>query len=272
MLNVSHAAISQQVRALEADLGVQLVDRSGRRTSLTTDGAQLAQSLERAFSSIYATISELRVDNGRPLQVTLTPSFGMRWLMPRISDFRHRNPEVEIMLNPTVDIVDLAPGGVDVAIRFGNGRWAGLDAEMLLPTSFAIVGAKSLVGSTSINEPRDILGLPWLQEYGTNEMTSWLRNQGVVSLKSERIIHMPGFMLLDALMNGEGISVVAQALVEKEIESGALVVLFEDTDDTTGYHIVTRRGVLRPATRAFVHWLRQQSDPEMIRRTGDRLP
>ncbi len=272
-LSVSHAAVSQHVRALEADLGVQLVERGGRTARLTPDGARLARTLGSSFGAIFSAVEELRgADTGRPLQVSLTPAFGVRWLMPRIGDFRHHHPGVELMLNPTADVVALEPGGVDVAIRFGKGKWPGLDAEMLLPTSHAIVGARSLLEGREIREPKDILDLPWLQEYGTNEMTLWLQKKGVVAPKSENLTHLPGFMVLEGLMNGDGISATSRALVEPEIESGRLVVLFEDTEAGTGYHIVSRPGILRPAAKAFVSWLRQQARMDSERHRTRKVP
>jgi LysR family transcriptional regulator, glycine cleavage system transcriptional activator len=268
-LNVSHAAISQHVRALEDQLGVLLVVRNGRRSTLTPEGLRLARTLDSSFAAMFGAVEELRgSEAARPLQVSLTPAFGVRWLMPRIGDFRHRHPEIELMLNPTAELVELKPGGVDVAIRFGRGHWPGLDAEMLLPTSHAIVAATSLVGAREIGEPRDILDLPWLQEYGTNEMTLWLQTHGVLAPKIDNLTHLPGYMVLEGLMNGEGVSAVARALVEPEIESGRLRVLFEDTGTGSGYHVVTRPGVLRPAARAFVSWLRHQARFDTERRAG----
>jgi LysR family transcriptional regulator, glycine cleavage system transcriptional activator len=272
-LNVSHAAISQHVRALEDHLGVLLVTRNGRRSTLTPEGLRLAQALEASFSVIHAAIEELRgSDSTRPLQVSLTPAFGVRWLMPRIGEFRHRHPEIELMLNPTPELVELKPGGVDVAIRYGRGHWAGLQTEMLLSTSIVIVAARNLVGERAIREPGDILDLPWLQEYGTNEMTLWLQTHGVLSPKIENLTHLPGYMVLEGLMNGEGVSAMARALVEPEIDSGRLLVLFEDTDMESGYHIVTRPGVLRPAAKAFVSWLRQQARIDIERHGSPKPP
>jgi LysR family transcriptional regulator, glycine cleavage system transcriptional activator len=259
-LNVSHAAVSQQVRALEERLGASLVRREGRRVALTADGARLAAALDTAFLSIRRAVDELTgADATRPLQVTMTPSFAVSWLMPRISEFRHRHPEIELMLNPTSEIVELSPGGVDVAIRFGDGQWPGLRSELLLGTSFVVVGARSLIGDRAITEPEQILGLPWLQELGTNEISNWLRRRGVVSPKVENVTHLPGYMVLEGLRAGEGITATARAFVERDVAEGRLVVLFEDLRPGTGYFIVTRPGVMRPPLKAFVAWLRRHA-------------
>ena len=259
-LNVSHAAVSQQVRALEERLGTALVERAGRGTVLTPAGLQLAATLETAFTAIRRAVDEITgADAARPLQVSMTPSFAVSWLMPRIAEFRHRHPEIELMLNPTPDLVELAPGGIDVAIRFGDGNWAGLQSEPLLATDFVIVAARSLIGSRKISDPRDILDLPWLQELGTSEISTWLRQRGVLAPKTGNLTHLPGHMLLEALRSGEGVTATSLAFVERDVAEGRLVVLFEDLRPDAGYHIVTRPGVMRPPLKAFVAWLRRQA-------------
>ena len=104
-LNVSHAAVSQRVRALEDKLGVALVRREGRRAVPTREGERLAAALEAAFADIRRAVDELTgADATRALQISTTPAFAMRWLMPRLSEFRHEHPEVELMLNPTTEL------------------------------------------------------------------------------------------------------------------------------------------------------------------------
>jgi LysR family glycine cleavage system transcriptional activator len=261
-LNVSHAAVSQQVRALEERLGVSLVRREGRRAALTPEGIRLADALGPAFQSIRHVVDELSgADATRPLQISTTPSFAISWLMPRLSEFRHEHPEVELMLNPTPQVVELAPGGVDVAIRHGRGGWPGLDAELLLPTSLVVVAARSLIGDRRITDPRDILDLPWLQELGTSEMSEWLRGRGVIAPRKESVAHLPGHLVLEALRSGDGVTMSARALIARDIDEGRLVVLFEDRIPRDGYYIVTRPGVLRPPLKAFVAWLRRHATP-----------
>jgi LysR family transcriptional regulator, glycine cleavage system transcriptional activator len=261
-LNVSHAAVSQQVRALEDRLGVSLVARHGRRGALTAEGERLAAALETAFEAIGRAVDELTGgDASRPLHVSTTPAFATGWLMPRISAFRHEHPEVELMLNPTAETVELTPGGIDVAIRYGNGAWRGLDADLLLPTTYVLVAAPSLIAGRRIAEPRDILDLPWLQELGTNEMSAWLRERGVVTPKKENITHMPGHLVHEGLRNGDGVSATSRVLVERELADGQLVVLFEEAPPDLGYYIVTRPGVQRPPLKTFLAWLKRHAGP-----------
>jgi LysR family glycine cleavage system transcriptional activator len=239
---------------------VALVLRDGSR-GLTGEGERLAGALESAFLAVRQAVDELTgADATRPLQVSTTPSFAASWLMPRLSEFRHEHPGVELMLYPTVDLVELGPGGIDLAIRFGRGCWPGLTAELLLPSSFVIAGARSLVGDRQIREPADLLDLPWLQELGTNEISEWLRARGVDAPARASIVHLPGHLVLQGLRNGDGVTPTARALVEHDIEEGRLVVLFEDEERADlGYFVVTRPGVMRPPLRAFVGWLKRHA-------------
>jgi LysR family glycine cleavage system transcriptional activator len=262
-LNVSHAAIGQQIRALEDRLGIALVIRAGRSMGLTPAGEALVHELDTAFRAMSRAVDEATgADATRPLQVTMTPSFAVSWLMPRISAFRHEHPEIEMMLNPTPDLIPLEPGGVDVALRFGQSDWPGLRVEPLLTTSIAVVAARSLIGDRTITEPQDILQFPWLQELGTNEISEWLERQGVVAPRPANVIHLPGYLVLEGLRAGEGVTATARAFVERDVAAGRLVVLFEDLRTGCAYHIVTRPGVMRPPLKAFVGWLRRQAAAE----------
>ena len=240
--------------------GQHAAQRNGRRAVPTPEGARLAAALDAAFEDIRRAVDELTgADATRPLQISTTPAFAMSWLMPRLSEFRYEHPEAEMMLNPSAALVELEPGGIDVAIRYGTGGWRGLHAELLVPTTYVLVGAPSLIGERRIAEPSDILELPWLQELGTSEMSAWLRDRGVDAPRKENLTHLPGHLVLEALRNGDGVSLMTTAVVERELASGALKVLFEEARPGLGYYIVTRPGVMRPPLKAFVAWLRRHA-------------
>ncbi|MTH97549.1 LysR family transcriptional regulator [Roseibium sp. RKSG952] len=257
-LNVTHAAVSQQVRALESHFGFPLVVREGRGIALTPEGQILFEGVHEGFARILSSVEQLSDDReARPLNVTATPTFAVSWLMPRISEFRMMHPDIELMLNTTAEVVSLEPGGVDLAIRYGGGEWPGLDAELLLKTNYVVVGATSLVGDVEVREPEDLLQFPWLQEAGTNEIAMWLEKQGVIPTGKLSVSHLPGYMVLDGLRRGDGICAASREFVAGELEAGHLKVLFEDLrGEGSGYYIVTRPGVQRAPVKTFVSWLR----------------
>jgi DNA-binding transcriptional LysR family regulator len=258
-LNVSHAAISQQVRALEARLGVALVVREGRTIKLTDAGARLAFNLEKGLAAIREGIEALTdADMARPVQVTTSPAFAASWLMPRIADFRQRHPGITLMLSATAEVLALSPGGVDIAIRYGTGSWPGLAVRPLLLPDMIVVGSPALIGNRDPNDPETLLGLHWLQELGTNEVAGWMERHGITARRPTMVTHMPGNLILEAVRRGDGVTFTARSFVEEDIETGRLVVLSSERD-AGGYYVVTHGGPLRPRAQTFLKWLRQQA-------------
>lgn len=260
-LNVTHAAISQQVRRLESELGLALIRRAGRGLELTAGGAQLGHRLTEGFEIMRSAIGEaLQGEARRPLQITMTPIFAVSWMMPRIGRFRAAHPEIELMLNPTSGLVDVDAGGYDLAIRYGTGDWPGYRVEPFVPTNFAVVATPELVAGRIIREPSDLMDLPWVQEFGTDELTMWLRLKGVSVEGKTDVAHVPGYMLQQSLRNGEGVGCTTRVFVADDIAAGRLVVLFEDNGDMgTGYHLVRRKGEMRPPLARFVAWLKREA-------------
>jgi LysR family glycine cleavage system transcriptional activator len=259
-LNVSHAAISQQLRVLEDHLDTALLDRSGRSLQLTEAGQHLAKAVDLGFGAIEAAVRDLKnEDDARPLSVTLTSSFAAAWLMPRLPDFSARNPDISLSLNPSAAVVPLEPGGVDVAIRFGAGHWPGLEAEPLVISNLVVVGAPKLIGDRPIETAEHLTRFPWLNEAGFTEAENYLKSQGVESAIISNQMFMPGNLILSAVLDGQGLAVLVRAIAQPFIDEGRLVVV-QENDGQRGYHIVTRSGPLRPAAKAFVTWLRRHRD------------
>src|SRR5262245_53470600 len=118
-LNITHGAIIQQVRALEQRLGVTLAVREGRGVKLTPEGMSLAHDLAQGFAAILKGVETVTDANAqRPVQVSMSPAFAVSWLMPRLAEFQKQHPTITLLLNPTSEIVELKPGGFDVAIRY----------------------------------------------------------------------------------------------------------------------------------------------------------
>lgn len=256
-LNVSHAAISQQLRALETHLGLALFDRRGRELALTAEGRLLAEATTAGFDGIAKVVEVLTgAQAGRPLQLTTTPSFAAVWLMPRLADFRAHHPEIDIAIDPSGAMRTLGPGGYDVALRFGDGDWPGLESRLLVRSRAVVVAAPSLVGKTKVTDMDELARFPWMQELGTNEASAFLQARGMTQRAG--LTSLPGNMMIDAARNGQGIAVTARAIVEADIAAGRLSLLFED-DKSTGYFLVTPKGILRPAAQTFVRWALRQT-------------
>ncbi|MCX7566705.1 LysR family transcriptional regulator [Sulfitobacter sp. F26169L] len=258
-LGVSHAAISQQLRALEAHLNVALLDRSGRALVLTDKGERLARALAGGFALIGEGVSAVTdARDARALHISVTPTFAASWLMPRLGGFRAAHPEIDLMIDPTAELVTLEPDGIDLAIRFGRGGWAGVEASILWESTMVVVGAPALFGDRTYTDLGALGGVPWIEEAGTSESTSWLRKHGLKK-GAAGMLRVPGNLMLDGARDGQGIAVTVRRFVERDIEAGRLRVLHEEHAEASGYYIVTRKGVMRAPLKAFVAWLKRQA-------------
>ena len=258
MLNVSHPAVSQQLRALETHLGLALLDRGGRGLRLTPDGTRLAAAVTAGFAQMVRAVEDLTgADAGRPLMITTTAAFASGWLLPRLADFRAQHAEISLMIDPSPEVKPLVPGGIDIALRYGRGDWPGVSSELILDTPVVVVATASLVGAGPIGTLSDLAGLPWLQELGTTEATDFMQRHGIAPA-GLGMTALPGNLVADAVRDGQGIAVLARAFVEADLAAGRLRLLFED-GAREGYYLVTGPGVLRPPARAFARWIRRQA-------------
>ncbi len=258
-LGVSHAAISQQLRSLEAHLDIALLNRDGRAMTLTAEGAQLASTLQSGFAAMIDTtrlITGARDD--RPLQISTTPTFAASWLMPRLPKFRALHPQADLMLNPNPAVVTLSPNGIDLALRYGAGVWPGLDAQMLFDSPMVVVAAPSLVGEGALPTMEELTDFPWLEEYGTSEANRWLTQHGVTRKMGCGLTQVPGNLLLDGARDGQGVAVTVRKFVERDIAAGRLRVIETEDRPEMGYHIVTRPGAMRPVLKDFVRWIKRE--------------
>jgi len=259
-LNVSHAAVSQQLRALEAHLDIALLDRTGRAMLLTPAGETLAQAVGLGFGAIRAAVQELgQSKQDRPLRITCTPALATNWLMPRLADFSAAHPEIDLAIDPRTEVMDLRPDGVDIALRFGRGQWPGLQAEPFFASPIVIVASPDLVLKHPVTTTEDLRALPWLDQIGPCETTRWLERRGLTPDHLPGRVTLPSHQRREAMVAGQGVTAIIRAFVEADIRAGRLVELFcDDADDA--YYIVTRPGALRPSAELFRSWLCQQRD------------
>ena len=178
--------------------------------------------------------------------------------MPRIQRFQDRYPGISLMLNPTAEVVELKPGGVDLAIRHTRRRVLSKSAKPLFVSDMVIIGASSLLGSREIEDPELLADLPWLQELGTNEVADWFDHRGVKLKRPLKVNEMPGNLIMQAVRRGDGIACSTRAFFESEIRSGQMKVLFSEPASGT-YYIATGPGPLRSSVKAVVSWLMHEA-------------
>ncbi len=255
-LNVTHAAIAQHVRTVEAELNTSLLVREGRGMALTDVGAVLSAALSDGFGQIIDGVHAVTADaEARPIALSVTPSFAENWLMPRFADFWTKHPDFGLSINPNVTVIDLRRDGIDLAVRYGKGDWPGLEATYLLPADFTVIAAPSLLEGREIETFRDLDGLPWVFESMHKEARRWVLDSGIDVSKSP-VNDVPTFgMVMAAVRAGKALSVASSALVATDINDGNLLGLMQRQPKGLGYYIVHPKGVLSTKARILKSWL-----------------
>jgi LysR family glycine cleavage system transcriptional activator len=259
-LHVTHAAISHQVRGLEEHLGRPLFRRATRAVKLTDAGQTLLPALTEAFDRMAEAVRRLGADDREgTLTVSLTPAFAARWLVPRLASFQSEHPEIDVRLAPSIALVDFARDEVDLAVRYGHGRWPGLRAERLLSLDMAPVCAPSLMdGPVPLRAPADLRHHTLLHDDLGENWRRWLVAAGVSGVDPAR---GPKFgdenLIIQAAIQGQGVAVAESALVATDIAAGRLVRPFDIAlPSAAGYYVVTPQAAgERRKVKAFRDWL-----------------
>jgi LysR family glycine cleavage system transcriptional activator len=260
VLNVTPAAVAQQVRALEDRLGRTLVQRDGRGVGLTADGEQLAEALGEGFSAMVRGVEALRAGEAdRPVRVSLTASFAAQWLMPRLKDFWQEHPDIGLSLHPDPRVVDLHRERMDLAIRYGNGNWPGVETTYLASARLVIAAAPSLLEGRSRLSPEEMREMDWVLQRNWPEQDAYLRQLGLEPDGLSRTDLSGEELVIAAARQGLGLAVESRALIESDVEDGRLRVVHESREKLPAYFIVTLPGPQRAAARAFLKWLRAQA-------------
>jgi len=264
-LCVTPAAVSQQVKLLEDRLGVVLF-RRGARLGLELHAAPAAAALTEAFDRLARAADRLVPETlARPLVVSAPPAFASRWLVPRLERFHARHPEIELHLSATLRLVDLEREGVDVAIRYGSGRYPGLQVERLRLEEVVVVAVPRL--AERLRHPADLCAAPLLvnQTMGWDpnfpDWPTWLDGAGVTPASALRLRPFgDAALVIEAALAGLGAALVWRTLVCDELASGRLVALFPGRPLSSAYHLVCspeRRH--RPGLEAFRTWLLEEA-------------
>lgn len=275
-LCVTPSAVSQQIQRLETSLGVKLFRRLPRRIELTRQGAALATSVQEALVMLQTACTQIMQEtDGDTICVNAAPGLGTSWLIARLPDFRAQHPNVTIMLQASNEDIDFARQDVDIAVRWGNGRWSGARAMRLAQDSVFPVCSPEFRDRHRLHGLRDLPALRQVTQLHVtaqgNTWTDWLAAAGHGSIGFRDIQHFgDATLMLQAAVHGHGICLSSYLLVEHHLLSNRLVRPFDvDLPLADGYYILTNcRSADRPAVAWFGAWLREQARQSLSLRTN----
>lgn len=269
-LAVTPAAVSQQIRSLEDYLGVVLFRRQARSLSLTEEARQCLPALRAGFERFEEAVKTLQAAQASDiLTVSVSPSFASKWLLPRIDGFYADRPTMEVRIQASDDLVNFAEENVDLAIRFGSGRYPELRAEKLLDEHVLPVCHPDLLAGDAALKSLDDLAQHTLIHDSSQDAdpaapswAMWLKAAGAGNVKPGRALHFDlETLALDAALAGKGVALARRVLAAADLEKGRLVAPFEgEVAVSFAYYMVAPEPQWRQRKIAeFVAWLHQEA-------------
>ncbi len=262
-MSVSPSAVSQQIKLLEQQLGVKLFRRAGRALTLTLEGQLLAKTAGTALRMLTEVQANLgRTRTARRLNLRVSPSFGVRWLGPRLSDFLMRYPDWDLRVDAAPDPTDFDREVMDLDIRYGTGDWPGLHAEALVNDNVLPLASPAylatLPASDPLSEARLIDSARALCQWDY-----WLWHNRVETRANSKTVLMDrSSMALQLALDGTGVVLESLALASAEVASGALVPVtpaLPVLSFPAYWALCPARFVKRRPVRLFLGWASEQA-------------
>lgn len=269
-LNVTQAAVSHQVKALEERLGLQLFKRGNRSLLLTDAGQAYLPALREAFDAIALATDRvtLRSQEG-PLRISSLNSLAAKWLMPRLPRFRERNPGIDILIHTSDALVDFARDGIDIGIRYGKGQYQGLICDYLMGDVCFPMCSPQLVEKSGhpLKHPADLRHHVLLSDDAPNvpgmpDWRMWLRAAGIRDLDpSSGYAYSDSAMMVQAAVEGQGVGLCRYSIAELDLAAGRLVKPFdlEIASQYSYYLAIPPANLQLPRVQAFREWILEEA-------------
>jgi LysR family transcriptional regulator, glycine cleavage system transcriptional activator len=271
-IGVTPAAISNQIKELEEQLQVSLFQRTSRTMRLTKEGEILAEATHESIEVLSRALHRMRkVANRNQLFVSSTPSVAAKWLVPRLDRFLSAFPGADVRIDVSNTLVDFDRDDVDIAIRFGSGKYPGLRSDPLFQDSLSPVCSPRLISKDKpLQTPKDLLkftlihldwdaqGQPW------PNWRMWMQAAGIRDFDERSGLHFGQTSLtIQAAIDGHGVALGDSNLVADDLAAGRLIKPFElslKAPAAFGYHVISREEVQEQSmVAAFRDWLLREA-------------
>ncbi|UHS57606.1 LysR family transcriptional regulator [Agrobacterium vaccinii] len=263
-LNLTQSAVSRQISDLEAQTGMLLFERIRRRVVLSEAGRKFLPDVQRLLhqSEQLMVRAVTAGASSTSLSIATLPTFGSRWLTPRLHKFMASRPETVLTVGSRSQPFDFDEEGFDIAIHYGQPVWAHGTCTFLCNEVIVPVASPALLAMRAVEHQADMLDGPLLHVSTRPKLwTEWFEMNGLASDQAYRGSRFDQFsMLIEAAISGLGFALLPRYLIETELKSGLLQVIFDVPLQTeNSYYIALPEGRQDNAlARAFQNWLLEQ--------------
>ena len=269
-LSVTQTAISHQIRRLEEQLGTTLFVRRNRALSLTREARDYLPAVRAAFDDLRQATARLRrPERDGVLTVSTTASLATKWLVPRMAGFQDTHPDIEVRLTTSSHLVDFRREQIDMAVRYGSGRYPALEVQRLMSETVIPVASPTLLAENPLDGPQDLAhhtllhdGSPSADE-SCPDWAMWLAARGVRGIDGTR---GPRFnqssLVIEAAVGGRGVALAKRTLAQADLEAGRLVAPLQiATEVDFAYYLVHPKAKGRlPQVKAFAGWVGAEAE------------
>lgn len=263
-LNVCASAVSHQVKTLERELSVRLVENKGGKLRLTTQGEQYFNAIKGPLRDLLQATDAIRSNPGRRrVSLTLTPSFAAGWLLPQLQQFQLKHPDIELDLITTTRVLDLSRDNIDLAIRRGRGNWPDYEVQPLMREVLVPVVAPQVLKSRGLRTVEQALKATRVLVNTTmaHEWDTYCEARSIPPPPAKSRFNLETYELtIQAARDGLGVTLGRKPLVDKLLQSGDLVTLDGDAGhDLNAYYVVRLPSEMGMAVRCVHDWLLAQA-------------
>lgn len=265
VLRVTPSAVSQQIRALEGQIGTSLVTRVGRKIRLTEAGERYFELIADQVEGIITSTELMKgATTATRLTIRATPTIATKWLLPRLSKFLDENPDIDFRLDGTNEPTDFNRDLVDLEIRHGTGRWPGLHVEPLVEERFLPVCSPGLAGPDSL-DAEDLLKFRLILSVKAQiQWTTWFEHLGISGeAPLKKLCFDRSHMAVDAAVLGLGVALESNLMMERELRDRKLVIPVRNVPEmpvSTQWLVCPHQNLRRGRVRRFKAWICAQAD------------
>ncbi len=264
-LSLTQSAISRQLKTMEDQLGVQLIERTQMRLHLTPAAQDYVQTARSAVQELAQAALKLKANPaGGALNLSILPAFGMHWLAPRLQDFARRHPEVTVNLGTRLKPFDFASDPFDAAIHFGQQDWAGVHYLPIMQEEVLPVCAPDFAAA-NIDSLNDLRAAPLLHlESRPDAWERWFALQGQTVAGLQGMLFDQFSTMIQATIHGLGVALLPSYLVQDDLRAGRLVQAWEGPGTSLGsYYLVWPNDRSAPEPlRSFRDWIQDQLETD----------
>ncbi|QUY50457.1 LysR family transcriptional regulator [Serratia plymuthica] len=261
-LSVTQAAVSQQVRMLEEQLGIVLFKRLPRGLDLTEEGQALLPVLTESFDRIESVLQQFEGGHFHEvLTIAVVGTFAVGWLMPRLASFREAHPFVDLRILTNNNLVNLSADGMDFAIRFGEGLWPATCNIKLFDAPLTVLCPPEV--AARLRSPEDLKNELLMRSYRKDEWERWFAAAQIAPWRINGPVFDASRLMVEGAINCGGVALAPASMFARELQGGLLVRPFAAEANLGGYWLTRLKSrVMTPAMKTFEGWLQQQARQE----------